>query len=130
MTAPNSRARRECRQEGHPGRLVENEEDGDGGKGREREDRARRQRSMPPASMTTVRPITTMANSPSWRVDSSSEKGSKKPGMAVPKTRDGDDQRKEGNGIVGPALGQDLADDVIGNEIVAPGLEPFAKGHA
>ena len=44
------------------------------------------ERSMPPASMTTVRPITTIANSPSWRVDSSSEKGLKKPGIAVPNT--------------------------------------------
>ena len=43
------------------------------------------ERSMPPASMTTVRPVTTIENSPSWRVDSTSELGLKNPGMAVPK---------------------------------------------
>ena len=39
----------------------------------------------------------------------------------MPKHGDRDDQREERNGIVGPALGQDLADQVIGDEIVAPG---------
>jgi len=34
--------------------------------------------------MTTVRPVTTMENSPNWRVDSTSELGLKKPGIAVP----------------------------------------------
>ena len=33
------------------------------------------ERSMPPASMTTVRPVTTIENSPSWRVDSTSDPG-------------------------------------------------------
>ena len=42
-------------------------------------------KSMPPASMTTVSPVTTIENSPSWRVDSISELGLKKPGMAMPK---------------------------------------------
>ena len=43
------------------------------------------ERSMPPASITTVRPVTTTENSPSWRVDSISEPGLKKPGMRLPK---------------------------------------------
>ena len=43
------------------------------------------ERSMPPASMTTVSPVTTIENSPSCRVDSTSELGLKNPGMAVPK---------------------------------------------
>ena len=38
-------------------------------------------RSMPPPSITTVMPVTTMANSPSWRVESLSDCGLKKPGM-------------------------------------------------
>ena len=42
------------------------------------------ERSMPPPSMTMVRPVTTMENSPSWRVESVSDCGLKKPGMAVP----------------------------------------------
>ena len=43
------------------------------------------ERSMPPASMTMVRPVTTIENSPSWRVDSISAEGLKKPGMFRPK---------------------------------------------
>ena len=41
-------------------------------------------RSMPPPSMTTVRPVTTIENSPSWRVESCSDVSLKKPGMAEP----------------------------------------------
>ena len=37
------------------------------------------ERSMPPASITMVRPVTTIENSPSWRVDSTSAVGLKKP---------------------------------------------------
>jgi len=35
--------------------------------------------------MTTVWPMTTRMNSPSWRVESTSEAGLKKPGMSEPK---------------------------------------------
>nr|WP_292338318.1 hypothetical protein [Mesorhizobium sp.] len=38
-------------------------------------------------------------------------------------------QRQEGNGVVGPALGQNLANQMVRHEIVAPGLEAFAKIH-
>ena len=43
------------------------------------------ERSMPPPSMTMVRPVTTMENSPSWRVESLRDCGLKKPLIAVPK---------------------------------------------
>jgi len=40
---------------------------------------------MPPPSITTVMPVTTIENSPSWRVDSCSAVSLKKPGMTEPK---------------------------------------------
>ena len=46
--------------------------------------------------------------------------------MAVAEDGDRDDQRQERDGVVGPALGQDLADQVIGNEVVRAGAcRPF-----
>ena len=65
-----------------------------------------------------------MANSPSWRVESLSDCGLKKPGMAVPKTATVDDQCQERDGVVGPALGQDLADQVVGNVDCSAGWQP------
>src|SRR3954453_24140820 len=41
---------------------------------------------MPPPSITTVMPVTTSENSPSWRVDSCRELSLKKPGMTEPNT--------------------------------------------
>ena len=43
------------------------------------------ERSMPPPSMTMVRPVTTMENSPSCRVESLRDCGLKNPEMALPK---------------------------------------------
>ena len=86
-------------------------------------------RSMPPPSMTTVRPMTTMRELAELAGRFLQRIEAEETGDGAAEDGDGDDQRNEGNGVVGPALGQDLADDVIGNEIVAPGLKPFAKGH-
>ena len=47
----------------------------------------------------------------------------KKPGMARAEADDGRDHGEERNGVVGPALAENLADQVIGNEIVAPALQ-------
>ena len=48
-------------------------------------------------------------------------------GAAEPGHRD--DQRQERNGVVGPALGQDLADQVIGDEVVAQAQGALLEGH-
>ncbi len=42
------------------------------------------ERSIPPPRTTTVRPTTTMENSPSWRVEPLRDSGLKNPGMAQP----------------------------------------------
>src|SRR5262249_15482912 len=42
---------------------------------------------------------------------------------------DRDRHREKGNGVVCPALRQELADQVIGDEIVAPALAGLWKGH-
>jgi hypothetical protein len=39
------------------------------------------------------------------------------------------DQGQERDGVVGPALGQDLADQMIGNVVVAQAQRPLAQGH-
>ncbi len=84
-------------------------------------------RSMPPPSITTVMPVTTNENSPSWRVEFLQRRQLEEAGDGRAERRDRDDQRQEGNGVVGPALCQQLADDMVGHEIVAPGLPAFAK---
>ena len=83
------------------------------------------ERSMPPPSMTMVRPVTTMENSPSWRVDIDEGLRLEEAVDRGAEADDGDDEGQERDGIVRPALGQDLADQMIGDVVVAQALDAF-----
>ena len=73
-------------------------------------------RSMPPESITIVSPSTTRPVSANWRLRSVMFEDRKKSGKNAAEHDKDDDQRQERDGIVDPALGQQFADHVIGDE--------------
>ena len=106
---------------GDPDRLLEDEEGRDGGKGGQGEDR-------------TDGEIDAAAQHDDREADDDEAELAELAGRFLQRIKleeardqaaeggDSDDQRDEGDRIVRPALAEDFANDVIGNEIVAPGL--------
>ena len=114
--------------EGEPDRLIEDEEHRDRGKGRQREDRAHRQ--VDAAAQHHHR------QADHHQAELAQLAGGFLQRVKLEEARNGaaetchhDHQRQKRDRVIGPALGQNLADDVIGHEVVAPGLQPLAEGH-
>ncbi|MPL88390.1 hypothetical protein SDC9_34410 [bioreactor metagenome] len=119
------RAGRQRRQEGRPDRQAEDEERSHRGEGRQREDRAHRE-------------VDAAAEHHHGEADHHDRELAEltgrflqaerveEPGDRRAEERDHRHQHEERDRVVGPALGQDLADQVIGNEVVAQGLQAFA----